>query len=96
MATTIQMVHPSGLTKTGIYGFSWTTLFFSGIPAILRGDLLTGILLLLSTGPTLWIAPIIWAFVYNKTYTTQLIEQGYVFNDTPDRVEEAKKVLKLI
>ena len=36
---------------------------------------------------------IIWAFLYNRVYTTRLLERGYVFDDDPEKVREAKRVL---
>lgn len=97
MAQTVQLIHPqSGLTKTGIYGFSWTTLFFSGFPAILRGDLLIGVVVLILSFSSLWLVSIIWAFLYNRVYTTKLLEKGYVFYDTPERVADAKRTLGIL
>lgn len=47
MAQIIRLKHPqSGVVKSGFYGFSWTTLFFSGFAAIFRGDLITGVIVL--------------------------------------------------
>ena len=94
MADTVRLRHPrTGIIKTGLYGFSWTTLFFSGIPALCRGDLFTGVIVLLLSASSLWIAAVIWAFVYNKVYTTRLLESCYIFDDTPDRVARAKQKL---
>lgn len=94
MADTVQLRHPqSGLIKTGIYGFSWTTLFFSGFPALLRGDLVTGVLVLILSFSSFWLVSIIWAFLYNRVYTTRLLEAGYVFDDRPDKVHRAKQAL---
>lgn len=96
MAQTIQLRHTqSGVMKTGLYGFSWTTFFFSGFPALIRGDLVTGVLVLLLSFSSLWIVAIVWAFLYNRVYTTRLLESGYVFCDTPDKVEEAKRALRI-
>ncbi len=30
-----------------------------------------------------------WAFLYNKYYTRRVLERGYVFNDTPERIADA-------
>lgn len=77
------MKHPqTNLVKKGFIGFSWTTFFFGGLPALFRGDILTGVLVLVASMLTFGIAGIIWAFMYNKRYTTGLLEQGYVFADT--------------
>jgi len=94
MATTVMMRHPAtGLVKKGFYGFSWTTWFFSGIPAIMRDDWLTGGILLLIGWTTGTIASFIWAFLYNKKYTLKLIEKGYVFADSPQAVSAAQAAL---
>lgn len=84
MATSVLMRHPgTGITCKGFYGFSWTTLIWSGLPALFRGDLLIGVLVLAATFFTGGLAQIVWAFFYNRSYTTKLIERGYVFADQP-------------
>ena len=89
MAQNIRLRHAqSGVITTGFYGFSWTTLFFSGFPAIFRGDLITGVIVF-------WLVAIIWAFLYNRVYTTRLLERGYVFDDDPEKVREAKRALRI-
>ncbi|MBK1836857.1 hypothetical protein JHL17_05470 [Azospirillum sp. YIM B02556] len=83
MATVVMMKHPqTGLTKKGLVGFSWTTLFFGGFPALFRGDWGMGLLLTLLAFFTGNISSIIAAFLYNKSYTSKLVEKGYVFADT--------------
>ena len=79
MATAIALKQPaSGLTATGYYGFSWTSFFFSGIPAIMRGDLGVGLGVLaastvggvFSLSILLFVVNIVWAFVYNTAGIT--------------------------
>ncbi|WP_452026657.1 hypothetical protein [Azospirillum palustre] len=83
MVTVVMMKHPqTGLTKKGLVGFSWTTLFFGGFPALFRGDWGMGLLLTVLAFFTGNISSIIAAFLYNKSYTSKLIEKGYVFADT--------------
>ncbi|HQT74302.1 MAG TPA: hypothetical protein PLX84_10205, partial [Acidiphilium sp.] len=80
MAKTILMKNPAaGLTKKGFYGFSWTTFLFAGFPAVFRGDFLIGIIMIFAALPTFWIAPTVFAFIYNRRYTTKLLEHGYRF-----------------
>ncbi len=102
MATQIQLRHPvSGLTKTGFYGFSWTTLFFGTFPALFRGDFITfigGFIILMiiafmTFGLGALLAMFIWAFLYNKYYTRKLIESGYQLHPGDPHYDEAKRRL---
>ncbi len=94
MATTINMQHPqTGVQRRGLYGFSWTTLFFAGIPALFRGDIITGLVVTILGVMTWQISSVIWAFFYNKKYTISLIEKGYVFVGGEQEVIKAKAAL---
>jgi hypothetical protein len=94
MATKIMMQHPvTGISKTGFYGFSWTTFFFGGLPALFRGDIIIGLVVVVIGLLTWWIAGIIWAFFYNKFYTLKLVEKGYVFVGTESEISAAKAAL---
>ncbi len=104
MATAIQLENPvTGVKKQGYIGFSWTSLFFGGFPALFRGDVGIGLGMLVVgfiagfVGVVLgwFIVGIIWAFIYNGIYTKKLIESGYKLADTPDRNAMAKSVLGL-
>ena len=105
MAKDIYLRHQTGLVKTGYYGYSWTTLFFGPFPALFRGDfkwflvvLLATIIILPVTGPFAPLFWLVWAFFYNRIYTRDLIQSGYVFNpqDDPTRIQEAKAALGVI
>ena len=94
MASMIPMKNfENGLTKDGFYGFSWTTLFFGGFPALFRGDFITFLGLfavlfvigLITAGIGAFILMIAWAFMYNKYYTKKLIEKGYRFNGSAEQ-----------
>ncbi len=102
MAVRIRMKHPdTGVTKEGFYGFSWTSLFFGGFPALFRGDfvsaaiviILWAVLTVFTFGIGSFVLGIAWAFLYNKRYTLSLVEKGYQFDDIPERVAEAKAKL---
>jgi ABC-type multidrug transport system fused ATPase/permease subunit len=104
MAKSIQLKHKnSGVMKTGYYGFSWTTLFFGGFPALFRGDFLTFIgtfvvlfLIALAIHPfVVFIAMFVWAFFYNGYYTKKLLEKGYEFSDFQNKTEEAARELEV-
>lgn len=98
----MQLKHTqSGIVKNGYYGFSWTSFFFGGLPALIRGDIGYGLAVLIaailagafSFGLLWFIVGLIWAFIYNKTYTHRLLQAGYAFDDAPDRVAAAKRAL---
>ena len=104
MATKIRMQNPrTGETVTGFYGFSWTTLFFGAFPALFRKDFITFIgtfivliiLAFLTMGIGSMIGMIIWAFMYNKYYTTNLIKKGFAFAGTNTENELASGKLNL-
>jgi hypothetical protein len=102
MATKINMLNPdTGLIKTGFYGFSWTTFFFGAFPALFRSDFITfvGVFVVLTIiaiateGFGIFLAMIVWAFMYNKYYTRKLIERGFKFNGTVEENARAAKAL---
>lgn len=105
MAVKIPMKNPqNGLTKDGFYGFSWTSLFFGGFPALFRGDFLTFLGLfamiivigLVTAGIGAFFVTIVWAFMYNKYYTKKLIEKGYKFNGTDEQNKLAASAIGVL
>ncbi|TCR63360.1 hypothetical protein [Bosea sp. BK604] len=83
MAQVVMMKNDrTGLVKKGFVGFSWTYLFFGFWVPLIRGELTVAALHLLFTMFTFGLWQFIVAFLYNKQYTTRLIEQGYRFADT--------------
>jgi len=102
MAAAVQLKHPTtGIVKDGFYGFSWTSFFFGGFPALFRGDIAYGLGILIagllfgafSAGFLWFVVGLIWAFIYNKNYTHRLLQAGFQFDDAPDRVAAAKRAL---
>jgi hypothetical protein len=82
----------TGIVKKAPVGFSWTTLFFSGFPALFRGDIKWFFIqvLLCWTG----ISFIIFAFIYNKIFIKKLLESGYKVKDVEGGTfEDAKTKL---
>jgi hypothetical protein len=75
-----------GLVKEAPLGFSWTTLFFGFLTALLRNDRNWAFLQLLLM-PTV-IPWFIFPFIYNKLYLRSLLGAGYIPVD-----EEAKELL---
>ena len=94
MAKLVALIHPqTGLMKSGFYGFSWTFLFFGWFVPLFRGELMIALLHFTITVITIGLWQIIFAFLYNKQYTTRLLEKGYVLNDTEEVNEEARQRL---
>lgn len=92
MATKIMMKHPqTGMIKTGFYGYSWTLFCWGCLPPFFRGDFKTGLALMCTLG----LAAPIYGFVYNKHYTTRLLQQGYVFAGSEGEILAAKQKLGL-
>lgn len=67
----------TGQTREAKIGFSWTTLFFSFIPAFVRGDIKYGFIQLFAIVPTMLISVFVFPFIYNKLYIKDLISNGY-------------------
>lgn len=99
MATSVLMKHPkTGVRKQGFFGFSWTYLFFGALVPLFRGHFpLAGIHLVVGivSAFMLGIPQIILAFFFNKFYTLRLIEDGYEFDDDPQLVATASKILNI-
>jgi hypothetical protein len=85
MAKVVIMKNQSnGLLKKGLYGFSWTYLFFGWLVPLFRGEVGIAALHLLFSFFSCGVAQIIFAFLYNRQYTQRLIEQGFRFADRPE------------
>jgi hypothetical protein len=97
MATAVQMKHPkTGVIKQGFFGFSWTYFFFGFWVPLVRGHYpMAGIhfLVAIISVFTLYIPQVIFAFLFNKFYTTRLLEDGYEFNDDEALVATCKRAI---
>src|SRR5579883_2046724 len=94
MAQIIMLKHPrTGIIRRGFYGFSWTTLFWGGFPALFRGDFVMGLVFIVIQFLTWGVSGLILAFFYTKYYTLKLIEQGYEFADSEHNVMQARAKL---
>ncbi len=85
--TTISVTNGVEVKKVPL-GFSWTTFFFGGWPAIFRQDWVMGIVILLLTMFTWGIAGIIFAFIYNNIYAKSLFTKGYSIHSMPPGITE--------
>ncbi|WP_211226104.1 SHOCT domain-containing protein [Psychrilyobacter atlanticus] len=68
----------NGGTKEIPTGFSWTTFFFAFLPALIRGDIKWGLVMLVGSVFTSGISSLVFPFIYNKLYIKNLIENGYI------------------
>ena len=112
MADLIRLKHrETGVEKQGIYGFSWTILFFGALPMLMRGDFATFLGYLPTALLALYclglgggvvsailgglIIHLVCAFKYNKYYTTRLLEKGYQLAGVEKKNAEAAQALNL-
>lgn len=93
MATQTTVRHTgSGLIKSAPIGFSWTVFFFGGFPPLFRGDLKWAVIMWVGGGAAVlfavmtlgvlfflpWVFWLVFAFIYNKRYVTELLGNGFV------------------
>src|SRR5437763_223617 len=84
----------TGIIKKAPVGFSWTTLFFSGLPALFRGDIKWLIVQFLIACCTFGVSGIVFAFIYNKIYIQKLLEKGFKVTAVEEGTfEDARKKL---
>ena len=107
MARVVGLRNPdTEILTVGFSGFSWTMLLFGFFVPLFRGDLVTSLLLfVLQTlfalffrslwGFGFWIPSTILAFFYNRSFTTKLLEAGYEFHDTSEKVAAAERKLRI-
>lgn len=79
----VMVNNKKGKIKSSPTGFSWTTLIFGIWPALLRGDFLGAlVILIISAGtgfdPVLYVfASVLISIFYNYTYISRKIGKGY-------------------
>lgn len=83
MAHTIIAVSNGVEIKQVPLGFSWTTFFFGGFPALFRGDWIVGILVIIGCALTYGIVGLVMSFTYNKMYAKSLFTKGYKVHSMP-------------
>ena len=83
MAHTIISVTNGVEIKKVPLGFSWTTFFFGGFPALFRGDYNVGIIVIIANAVTYGVTGLVMAFIYNKMYAKALFAKGYYIHALP-------------
>jgi hypothetical protein len=91
-ATEIRLRHTgTGDERIAYEGYSWTSLFFCGFPALLRGDIALGLSVMFAwtviglsayaVGVPTWLSTAIvcgiWGFYYNDIHRERLLRAGY-------------------
>ncbi|MTI16000.1 hypothetical protein E1162_01965 [Rhodobacteraceae bacterium RKSG542] len=85
---TLFMVNPeTGSLKEAPVGFSWTTLFFSFFPALLRGHLSLALLQLVLAVLTGGLSGLVFMFIYNKLYIKHLLSRGFLVKSATQPVD---------
>ena len=79
MAHSTLVLEKNGVQKQCPVGFSWTTFFFGGFPAIIRGHVLMGLVLIILQFITFGLSSLVFAFIYNKMYINWRLENGFNF-----------------
>ena len=54
----------TGVVKKGFYGFSWTSFFFGGFSSLFRGDIMTGLIILLLSSLLFYLLSVRVSFPY--------------------------------
>lgn len=84
---TVTVTHPqTHQVKHPKIGFSWTTLFFAFMPALIRGDFKWFFVQLVLAILSVDLSSLIFAFFYNKIYLNDLLSKGYVPADKRSNV----------
>ena len=91
----LAMENPNtGIIKRAPVGFSWTTLFFSSLPALFRGDMKWFFIQLVIAVFTGNLSGIVFAFIYNKIFIQKLLEKGFKVKDVEGgTLEDARRKL---
>jgi|SRR6185436_13084300 len=97
MATSVLIRHsPSGLTRNGYVGFSWTYLFFGWLVPLFRGELSVAALHLLFTLVTGGLWQLIVCFLYNRQYMIRMLTSGWILADSEVRNAMAAAKLDIV
>jgi hypothetical protein len=74
----------SGIQKNCFVGYSWTYFFFGFFVPIFRGEISIGVFHLIFSLVTFGIFQLIMPFLYNKQYSTRLLNNAWSLNDSEE------------
>ncbi len=93
---TITFKHPNtGSVLIAPIGFSWTTLFFGGLPALIRGHWLAFFVITILLFVTYGFSNCVFCFIYNKMYIKYLIHKGYLMIKSTESKEDLTEYLNI-
>ncbi len=81
----------SGIQKHCFVGYSWTYFFFGFFVPIFRGEIAIGIFHLIFSLVTFGIFQLIMPFLYNKQYSTRLLNDSWSLDDSNENNEIARQ-----
>ncbi|MDC1150092.1 hypothetical protein OAT47_01220 [Gammaproteobacteria bacterium] len=81
----------SGIQKNCFVGYSWTYFFFGFFVPIFRGEISIGVFHLIFSIVTFGIFQLIMPFLYNKQYSTRLLNNSWSLNDSENNNAIARK-----
>ena len=74
----------SGILKHCFVGYSWTYFFFGFFVPIFRGEISIGVFHLIFSIVTFGVFQLIMPFLYNKQYSTRLLNSSWSLNDSEE------------
>ena len=81
----------SGIQKNCFVGYSWTYFFFGFFVPIFRGEISTGVFHFILSLVTFGIFQLIMPFLYNKQYSTRLLNNSWSLNDSEENNSIARQ-----
>ena len=81
----------SGILKNCFVGYSWTYFFFGFFVPIFRGEISIGVFHLIFSLVTFGIFQLIMPFLYNKQYSTRLLNNSWSLNDSKENNSIARQ-----
>ena len=85
----------SGIQKNCFVGYSWTYFFFGFFVPIFRGEISIGVFHLIFSLVTFGIFQLIMPFLYNKQYSTRLLNNSWSLNDSEENNSIARQKIEL-
>ena len=81
----------SGILKNCFVGYSWTYFIFGFFVPIFRGEISIGVFHLIFSLVTFGIFQLIMPFLYNKQYSTRLLNNSWSLNDSEENNSIARQ-----